>query len=303
MTSIAGRALPRRRALALLVLAAACFGVDTTLSAYALDQLRPVDLFVTETVVGALAVWATLAHTGHRPPARLHPYLVLGLMEPGVAYLFFDFGLRHTTATNAGLLASTDTLLAVTLAVAILRERIRAVVIAALVAGVIGTVLVSTSGGAGHATLTGNVLVLAGALIAGSYYVVARRLPTLDDTLTGTGYQLFSAAAVALAVAAVAWPSDGSSLPTASAAHLAVAGMTGIVGVALPYYLLNRAIPALPTSATAITQNLIPVFAVVSAVALLGESVTVKTVVGGSLIVSSLVVAGRTQSTRSDDQQ
>ena len=96
--------------------------------------------------------------------------------------------------------------------------------------------------------------------------MIARRLPDDDHTLTGTGYQLLASAGVAIAYATVVWPTTGSGITSASAPHLAVAALTGVVGVALPYFLLNRALPDVPTSAAAMTQNLIPVVAVVSAI-------------------------------------
>jgi drug/metabolite transporter (DMT)-like permease len=301
MASTNPRGRGARRAILWLVAAAACWGVDTTLSAYALQQLQPPDLFVAETVVGAVAVWAALRWTrGYQRPVRLRPHLVLGLIEPGVAYLFFDLGLRRTSATSAGLLTSTETLLAVALAVIVLGERLRPLAVGALAAGVVGTVAVSTSGGGGHATLVGNLLVLAGSLTAGSYYLIARRLPTADDALTGTGFQLLAAAGIGLAYAAVAWPIHGSGLASASAVHLLVASTTGIVGIAVPYFLLNRALATVPASAAALTLNLVPVFAVASAVALLGEALMILTVLGGALILSSLVVISRTPELETD---
>lgn len=291
-----------RSAIAWLVAAAACWGLDTTLSAYALRQLQPPDLFVAETVVGAVAVWGALRWTGgYRRPVRLRPHLLLGIAEPGLAYLFFDLGLRRTSATSAGLLTSTETLLAVALAVIVLGERLRPPAVGALIAGVAGTVAVSTSGAGGHTTLVGNLLVLAGSLTAGSYYLIARRLPTDDDALTGTGYQLLAAAGIALAYAAVAWPTHGSGLAGASALHLLVAAATGIVGIALPYFLLNRALATVPASTAALTQNLIPVFAVASAVALLGEALMILTILGGALILSSLIVISRTPELEASD--
>jgi drug/metabolite transporter (DMT)-like permease len=295
MASTNPRGRGARRAIFWLVAAAACWGLDTTLSAYALQQLQPPDLFVAETVVGAVAVWGALRWTGsYRRPARLRPHLLLGIAEPGVAYLFFDLGLRRTSATSAGLLTSTETLLAVALAVIVLGERLRPLAVGALVAGVAGTVAVSASSGGGHATLIGNLLVLAGSLTAGSYYLIARRLPIGDDALTGTGFQVLAAAGIALAYAAFAWPTHGSGLARASAVHLLVAAITGIVGIAVPYFLLNRALAVVPASAAALTLNLVPVFAVASAVALLGEALMILTIVGGALILSSLVVVSTT---------
>src|SRR5256885_13682367 len=94
----------RRRAMTALVVAAACWGLDTTLSAYALDELKPATLLLAETVVGASAVWLYLIIFGKiRRPASVRPYLLLGLIEPGVSYLFVDLGLRRTSAISGGI--------------------------------------------------------------------------------------------------------------------------------------------------------------------------------------------------------
>src|ERR1700730_9825334 len=80
-------------AVAGLALSAVLFGLDTTISAYVLRQVRPADLFLAETSVGAICLWAFLRGTGsYRRPARLGPHIVLGLIEPGLAYLLFDIG-------------------------------------------------------------------------------------------------------------------------------------------------------------------------------------------------------------------
>ena len=202
-----------RRAIIWLVAAAACFGLDTTLSAYALQQLQPPDLFVAETFVGCRR------GLGGSALDRRLPTPGSAATPPRVGDHGAGRGLpvlrsrpssheRHECRSSP----STETLLAVALAVIVLGERLRPLAVGALVAGVGGTVAVSTSGGGGHATLVGNLLVLAGSMTAGSYYLIARRLPTDDDALTGTGFQLLAAAGIALAYAAVAWPIHGSGL-------------------------------------------------------------------------------------------
>jgi drug/metabolite transporter (DMT)-like permease len=286
----------RSRAWAALILAAACFGLDTTLSSFALRELRPADLFVVETFVGSAVLWGfLLAGRRLRRPRRIGPLLVLGLVEPGIAYLLFDLGLPRTSAVSAGLLVSTETLFSVALAVAFLRERLAVSGWLSLAAGAAGTALVSVSSGGGGATLGGDLLVLAASAVAASYFLVARRLPADGDALSGTAYQLLAACAVALVFAAVSWPTQGTALPSASAATLAVAVSTGIVGITIPFYLVNRALQSTSGSITALILNLVPVFAVGTAVALLGEAVMVTTILGGGLILAGLVVLARTE--------
>jgi drug/metabolite transporter (DMT)-like permease len=271
------------------------FGLDTTISANVLRQVHPADLFLAETSVGALCLWAFVWVTGrYRRPARLSRHILLGLIEPGFAYLLFDVGLPRTTAVAGGLLISTETIIGVGLAVVILGERLRAPGVIALATGVIGTALVSIGGGGhNHGQLLGDLIVLLAAATGGTYLILARRIPPTDDALTGTGYQLVAAWAVAAAYAAVTWSTGGSRLASVGGPTLVLTLATGVLGVAVPFVLLNRSLEVLPATTAGLILNLIPVFAVVSAVALLGEPLTTATIAGGASILVGLTVLGR----------
>jgi hypothetical protein len=86
MTSTQDSATTRQRSAVLFLIAAsALFGLDTTISAYVLRQVRPADLFLVETSVGTVILWVYLLASGrHRRPARLRPHIVLGLIEPAL---------------------------------------------------------------------------------------------------------------------------------------------------------------------------------------------------------------------------
>jgi drug/metabolite transporter (DMT)-like permease len=290
-------ATPRRSAATGLIAASALFGLDTTISAYVLRQVRPADLFLAETSVGALCLWVFVLATGrYRRPARLGPHLLLGLIEPGFAYLLFDVGLPRTTAVAGGLLISTETIIGVGLAVVILHERLRVPAVIALATGVIGTALVSIGGaGHGHGQVLGDLIVLLAAMSGGTYLVLARRIPSVDDALTGTAYQVLAAWAVAAAYAAGTWSTGGSRFGSAGGLTILLTLATGVLGVAIPFVLLNRSLEVLKASTAGLLLNLIPVFAVVSAVALLGEPLMVATVAGGAAILFGLMVLGRSE--------
>lgn len=281
----------QRSAVMCLVAASALFGLDTTISAYVLRRVHPADLFLVETSVGTVILWVYLLATGrHRRPARLRPHIVLGLIEPGFAYLLFNVGLRRTSAVAGGILISTETIMGVALGVTILHERLSARAAVALVTGVVGTVLVSVgSGGHAQGEMVGNLLVLLAAAGGGFYLLLARRIPGSDDVLTGTAYQVLAGCGVAVGFAAVRWPTNGSGLASAGGPTIVLTLATGAL-VAIPFLLLNRSLEVLAASTAALLLNLIPVFAVVSAVALLGEPLAVATVGGGTLILAGLTV-------------
>ncbi|MGY1790357.1 DMT family transporter [Geodermatophilus sp. SYSU D00803] len=296
--------MSRPRAWAALILAAGCFGFDTTLSSYVLRHLRVADLFLLETTVGAVAVWALLLATqGFRRPRSIRRLALLGLVEPGAVFLLFNLGLTRTSAVSAGLLAATDTLIAVVAAVAVLHERLPARGWVALAGGTAGTALVSLGPGGGEASLTGNLLVLAGSAVGASYFLIGRRLPADDTTLSGTACQLLAGCGMAVTYTAVSWPTQGSALPSAPAGLVLAAVAAGIVGTAIPFYLLNRALETTSASTAALVLNLVPVFAVATAVLLLGESLRLPMLLGGGLILAGLVVLARSEAGQPGNDQ
>jgi drug/metabolite transporter (DMT)-like permease len=283
----------QRSAVIALIAASALFGLDTTISAYVLRRVHPADLFLVETSVGTVILWGYMLATGrHHRPARLAPHIALGLIEPGFAYLLFNIGLQRTSAVAGGILISTETIMGVVLGVTILHERLSRRAIVALVTGVVGAALVSIgSGGHGHGDMVGNLLVLLAAAGGGFYLLLARRIPASDDVLTGTAYQVLTGWGVAVAFAAVSWPSSGSGLASAGGPTMILTLATGVL-VAVPFLLLNRSLEVLAASTAALLLNLVPVFAVVSAVGLLGEPLSVVTVGGAACILAGLTVLG-----------
>jgi drug/metabolite transporter (DMT)-like permease len=212
-----------------------------------------------------------------------------------VLFLLFDLGLRRTSALSAGLLVSTQALFGVLAAGIVLRERLGAATLVALVAGVAGAVLVTAHGGRGGQTVAGDMLVLAGSVVGGVYVVLARRLPPEGDTLAGTALQFVGALPVAVVVAAATWLTQGSELGSAPAGALAGAVAVGVLGGVIPYLLVNRALPSVPASTAALVLNLTPLFAVASAAVLLGERPTAVVGAGGVLIVGGLAILARSQ--------
>ena len=86
---------------------------------------------------GALCLGGAALARGARP-ARPSAAVLLGVLEPGVAYLLFDVGIAHTAATHGALLLDIDSVFTIALAAALLGERIYLLVAFALAAGVTG---------------------------------------------------------------------------------------------------------------------------------------------------------------------
>lgn len=274
----------------LLIGASVSWGTSTVTSKYALDGLTATDLLGVEVGVAAVLLLSAAALTGKlRPSPHWRAYALLAFFEPALTFALFNTGLAHTSATDAALLISLESVFAVLLAVALLHERPGALVFAAAAVGVGGAALVSTGGDMNGATIGGNLLVIAAVLAASMYVVLARRVAGRDAAVTVTAYQFAFAFLMVLPVALA----GHSHLAHASASHLAAGFATGVLGSAVPFLLYNLAVRSITASRAAITLNLIPVFGVLAAFVLLGERPGPTQLAGGALILMALGLVDR----------
>jgi drug/metabolite transporter (DMT)-like permease len=283
----------------LLVLACFSWGLSTALSKIALRQLTSTDLFGIEILVAAVPLGLLALTRGPRPWRPAPILLVLGILEPGLTYLLFDIGVRRTSAAHAALLLALDTPATLLLAVAFLRERIDTPLLVALGVGVTGSVLVTWQGGGSDATLTGDLLVIASALTASCYGVLARHVAASHDPLEVTTVQVMGAFILAGPIFGWSLASGQSHVSSTDFGHLSVAVAVGLTGSVIPFLLFNRAIKELTASRAALISVLIPVIAAGLTVLLVGERLTVLAIVGGALsVVAALMAARRPDNTR-----
>jgi drug/metabolite transporter (DMT)-like permease len=189
------------------------WALATVASKYALGGFSALDLLVLEIAVGTLALWGGLAARRRVGRGFRGGYLLLGLLEPGLAYALFNLGLERTSAANGALLVSLESLAIAVLGIVFLRERLSWPLTAALTLSVGGAALLTGQETPGGASLTGDWLVLAAVVAAASYAVAARRMAPGADVVVVTAYQLLGALLVAVPIWATGWLWGGSSTP------------------------------------------------------------------------------------------
>lgn len=280
-----------RTAYAALVLAALCAGVSTATTKYALGRFTATDLLLVELTVATVALWSLprvrrSARSGFR-----RGYLLLGLLEPGLAYALFNLGLARTSAADGAVLISLESVAIALFAAVFLGERLSRSLTFGAVLGVGGAALLATHEAHGGASVAGDALIVAGVFAAAGYSVVARRLAPGGDAAVVTAYQLVGA----LAVAVPAWWATSvggeSMFGRPSFVPWLAAVATGVLGSAIPFLLYTFAVARLPAARTALPLNLIPVFGVLSAVVLLDERLLPIQLLGVGLVVVGLGAA------------
>lgn len=278
-----------RRPLVALVVASVLWGGAVTGTKYALRGFSPVTLLGTELLAAACVLWAVLLVRGYRPTRTWWLPVLLGLLEPALAYLADTVGLSLTSAVSGAVISGLESALVVILAAVLLGEAVTVPSVCAVLIALGGLLVLANSGG-GHGTMAGDLLVAAGMLSGSLYTVVAKRFGDGSDVLSLTAWQFTAAAGAALPLTLLHW-STGREAPPAHVPlrYWAVALLVGIAGYGLSFLLFNQAIGHVDAAWAAVVLNLIPVFGFLSAVVCLGEDVTRSEAAGALLIGSSVL--------------
>jgi drug/metabolite transporter (DMT)-like permease len=274
--------------LSLTVIAATSWAAATVLTKVTLRELSPLDLLGIELGSSAVAMGSLLVARG-RPflPHNWPMFALLGVLEPGLSFGLFDFGLSRTGAADGAILIASQSLFGVLLARALLGERASPMTRLAVAIGFAGSALVGLAETGHGASLSGDLLVLAASAAAASNGVGVRRISAAADNLAATTTQLVTAALFAAPIILLADQGNETHLAAADAKHLLAAVATGLLGGAIPFLAFNRAIRELTVAHASLILNLIPVLAAGGAIAVLGERLRWPELVGGLLVIAA----------------
>jgi len=176
------RAIP----VSLTIVAATSWAAATVLTKVALRELMPLELLGVELSTSAIAMGCLLAVRGGPFLPRSWPvFAAIGVLEPGLSFGLFDFGLSRTGAGDGALLIASQGLFGVLLARLLLGERVSRLTRVAIAAGFAGTALVGLAETGHGASLVGDLLVLAASVAAAGSGVGVRRMSAEADNLGG----------------------------------------------------------------------------------------------------------------------
>jgi O-acetylserine/cysteine efflux transporter len=278
-----------RRPLLALVVAAALWGGAVSGTKYALRAFDPTTLLTIELVAATGGLWTVLLVRGYRPPQTWRLPVLLGLLEPALAYLGDTSGLSRTSAVDGSVLSGLEPTLVIILAAFMLGEIVTRPAIVAVALALGGLVVLAGAGPSRSASI-GDLYVVGGILSASLYSVVAKRFNDGSDILSLTTMQFTAASLLSLAVTMLRWSSGPErSLVGLPPRYWLVGIGVGIGGFAISFLLYNAVITQVDAGWAAVVLNLVPVFGVLGAVVFLGEKPTNTTSIGAILIGTSVV--------------
>jgi drug/metabolite transporter (DMT)-like permease len=291
--------LARIAAIALVNLAPLAWATNMVLGRWLRNDIGPLTLAAARFLVASVCFAAMLRR---QPPRERRlgqdRWLLLGMSLSGVVVFAptMYLGLRFTTAVNATLIQGLSPLITGVLAALLIREPMSRRQIVGAVVGLLGVVgLISgaslsfwramRSGG-------GDLIILASAALWGLYSVLGRQVMRHRSALSASAFSAFLG--LPLLLLAALWemrtfPVDLS--PRLILAVLYIAVVPSVIG----HLSWNTGVRRLGASGAMLFYNTLPIYGALLGYFLLGESIGLSHVIGGTLIVGAGLWAAREQ--------
>ncbi|MFI8383011.1 DMT family transporter [Pseudomonas sp. NPDC079086] len=216
--------------------------------------------------------------------------LGLAACEPCLYFLFEALALQHTSAAQAGMVTALLPLLVAVGAFIFLRERISRITLAGFLLALIGAIWLSLAGSADeHASnpVLGNLYELLAMLCAMGYTLLLKHLSSRYSPFLLTAMVAFVGTIFFLPLAWFSAPLPASVSPMGLGA-VAYLGILVTVGA---YGLYNFGVSRLPASQASGFTNLIPVFTLLFAILLLGESLNTVQIMAAALVFAGVLLS------------
>jgi len=275
--------------LALLVMTAA-WGSTFFLIKDVVTRIPVADLLAIRFAIASVAL-ALIAAPRLRLSRTVLMYgFLLGLLY-GSAQILQTAGLGHTAASVSGFVTGLYMVVTPLLTALLLRRRIPRLTLLAVILATVGLGVLALHG---FALGYGELLTLVAAVIYAGHIVALGRFSTPQTTLSLSLIQLI----VITLVSAVAawWPTTGSGagiqLPNSAGDWLIVLYLA-LIASAMTMVLQTWAQAYIEPSRAAVIMAMEPVWAAAFAVALGGETITPRMIIGGLAIVSAMYLVER----------
>jgi len=278
--TVVSTARSRRLATLLLVGITAIWGSTFFLIRDVVLVLPPTDFLAVRFTIAAVAMtavfWRPLLSLSRR---EVRVGVGLGLLY-AVAQILQTVGLAHTDASRSGFITGTYVVLTPILTAALLRERVPRSTWAAVALATAGLATMSLYGfGFGF----GESVTLLAAVFYALHIIGLGRQSSPAGAAGLSAMQMIVIAVVSLVAAAP----GGISLPQGTGAWASVLYMALIAG-AVAIWAQTWAQSHLPATRAAIVMTLEPVFAAGFAVTLGGESMTIRMLLGGAMVLAAM---------------
>jgi drug/metabolite transporter (DMT)-like permease len=274
-----------------LVIASASWSMSFLFIKLMNGDLPPLVLACLRAVIGMLGLLPIVLWMGQSilPKGReWRDWAIIGTLNGWVPNILVAFALERMDSGPAALIQASGPFMNALLAHWLLTgEKLTPQRIAGLVIGIIGVaLLIGPSALSGGATLLGILAMFGLTLCYAVANIYVRRIPTADPMRLALGQQSFSAVfATPLALGIV-----GAGAFAAVPQHAGAVIGLGLIATALPILLYMRLLRAAGPAKSSMTGYLVPLFAIMIGVTVLGETLLLRQMIGGAIVMLGIAI-------------
>ncbi|MFC9681477.1 DMT family transporter [Streptomyces sp. NPDC056948] len=252
-----------------------------------LEDVSPLSIGAIRFTLAALLLSVMVRLSRHRParpdPRQRRQLYLSGFLGITVYFILENVGVDLSTASDASLIVATYPLMTMVVELVVFRSRMPLLRVTGVLLATFGAFLVVRNGAevGGSSRWLGDILLLLGGLAWAGYNVLGKRASAGQNAASVTYYQTLAGAAGFLLASLL--EADDWRMPGATASsllvYLAVACSVG------GFLLYNYGLRRMASSVAVNILNLVPVFGVIGAVVINGESIRLAQVTGGVIII------------------
>jgi drug/metabolite transporter (DMT)-like permease len=207
--------------------------------------------------------------------------VLAGVLLSG-GYIFQTLGLAKTTVSNTGFITGMYLVFTPLISLIILKRKVLLVQWFAVAIAMIGLILISYNG---ISIGTGEILVLISAIAFGAHFVALGEWSNGKNTYALTLIQILTVSAIATVCAFI----NGFEVPPSASVWQAIA-FTAVFATFLAFLVQTKAQSVMSATVASVLLAMETPFAVVLGVLILNDPLTVRIIVGGSLVMIAMGV-------------
>lgn len=220
----------------------------------------------------------------------LKTFLILGIVGMVGYHVFFFLSLKYTSATNSSLIGATNPIVTTILACIFLKDKITYKNILGILISLFGVILITTNGNISvlfnMKFNIGDILMMVAVLCWATYGVLSKKVLEVYSPIKITSYAFLTCVIILIPLVIL-------EKPWVYMPNTTFNGWMSVIYMAIfpsvgGYLIQQISIKKIGPTKTSLFINLVPVFSMILAFCILGESISIIKIIAGILIICGI---------------
>ena len=276
----------------LALIAAVCiWGSSYIASKIALEAFSPLLLCLIRFILSSVFMFVIrLSRKRYIPSKRDLKYMTLSAIS-GIAvyYALENIAVSMTSASDASLISAVYPVITILIGILFFHLKTNRNEVLGILMGVCGVIILTVTGNDGSGSMAGNALIAFNGCLWACYNYMTQRISDEPDDFTVTYYQTLIGTVCFIPMLVFEKNMRWSVTPNALIAVLYLSLICSLAAL----FLYNYGLRKVSAARAASLMNLMPVAGVVLSVLILHETITLKHLIGGTVIIAGVFLSAQ----------